>query len=1030
MSRTPGGREANLRHDFRARVSLGRMQPPTQAQGVTLPGAISDVSMTVIILLSGSTNPPSEDETMPEEAWITAIKLWRALPEEEKARRRWANIPRSVAASMAFAGQPVSLAVLEAEHAKRPMPSVRPRGTGSGMDAVQQSCSGPREHICRLNVDEVQLMEYENAIDERFTALTGNPPFPWQRALFERFCATDPTDRFPSTCDIPTGLGKTSVIAVWLLALAHHARQGSVGTFPRRLVYVVNRRTVVDQSTREAELLRKNLAKPELRDVAEALGGLASQSFESPLAISTLRGQFADNAEWRDDPARAAVVVGTVDMIGSRLLFSGYGRGFKSKPLHAALLGQDALLVHDEAHLESAFQCLIEAVHAEQQRNAWERGRFHVMALSATARSSAKPHSITDDDLKDPVVRERVHAKKAITFHDVDEKMVADRILEIAQQERFKDSGRTILIFVRQVKDALDISTKLSKARQKVQTLTGTLRGYERDQLVNDEIFARFLPRSDARTDGRMAEGTVYLVCTSAGEVGVNISADHLICDLSPFDSMAQRLGRVHRFGLPREHTASVEIVATTAEPKPDDLLGQRIGLTRRLLEKLDGDASPAALRQLPAEERLAAFSPQPMILPVGDILFDAWALTTIREPLPGRPSVAEYLHGVSEYEPPTTEVAWRQEVQTLVDHSEHYSESELSELLEDFPLKAHETLQDRTDRVADELVKIAERHPDDHVWIVDRHGRVRVQTLSKATSEQDKKRRVASLADCTVLLSPRAGGLSKGMLSGREPYAESERYDVADQWLDEHGRPRRGRTFEGVPRGMRIVRAIDLSQAPEIESDDTDKPKVWTWYVDPKSADDDGSRSARAAELLTDHLGKAAKHAAGIARKLVAPHYADAITKAAAWHDLGKRRRVWQRSIGNLKPEVLAKSGPGMKPREITAYRHEFGSLLDVAHEPEFQTLSPEAQDLVLHTIASHHGRARPHFPLEEAFDPERPTSRSIDVAREVPRRFARLQAHFGRWGLAYLESLVRTADALASQDIATSSEWREAAE
>ena len=51
------------------------------------------------------------------------------------------------------------------------------------------------------------------------------------------------------------------------------------------------------------------------------------QDSVAPLAISTLRGQFADNAEWRDDPARPAIITGTVDMIGSRLLFSGYAVG-------------------------------------------------------------------------------------------------------------------------------------------------------------------------------------------------------------------------------------------------------------------------------------------------------------------------------------------------------------------------------------------------------------------------------------------------------------------------------------------------------------------------------------------------------------------------------------------------------------------------------------------------------------------------------------------------------------------------------
>src|SRR4051812_949602 len=147
--------------------------------------------------------------------------------------------------------------------------------------------------------------------DSDFRILTENSPFPWQRALFERFVAND----FPKACDLPTGLGKTSVIAIWLLAVAVKP------ALPRRLVYVVKRRTVVDQSTSEAENLRKRLHLAEAEHLRRALAALAAVKNEHPVAISTLRGEFADNAEWRQDPSRPAIVVGTVDMIGSRLLF-------------------------------------------------------------------------------------------------------------------------------------------------------------------------------------------------------------------------------------------------------------------------------------------------------------------------------------------------------------------------------------------------------------------------------------------------------------------------------------------------------------------------------------------------------------------------------------------------------------------------------------------------------------------------------------------------------------------------------------
>jgi CRISPR-associated endonuclease/helicase Cas3 len=131
----------------------------------------------------------------------------------------------------------------------------------------------------------------------------------------------------------------------------------------------------------------------------------------------------------------------------------------------------------------------------------------------------------------------------------------------------------------------------------------------------------------------------------------------------------------------------------------------------------------------------------------------------------------------------------------------------------------------------------------------------------------------------------------------------------------------------------------------------------------------------------------------------------------------------IWQRSIGHHLPKVpeakdwLAKSGKGMKPQELTDYRHEFGSLIDVRKENAFVSLLPDEQELLLHLIAAHHGRGRPHFPANEAFDPERSAAEAAEAACEAPRRFAKLQRRYGRWGLAYLESLLRAADYAASE-------------
>ncbi|MGA7495215.1 MAG: type I-U CRISPR-associated helicase/endonuclease Cas3 [Isosphaeraceae bacterium] len=829
-----------------------------------------------------------------------------------------------------------------------------------------------------------------------FEALTGNAPFPWQEALYARFAAGDP----PPACNLPTGLGKTSVIPIWLIALA-----ANPANVPRRLVYVVNRRTVVDQATDEAVKIRQRLAdEPVLRD---RLQTLCADPDGVPLAISTLRGQFADNREWSADPSRPAVILGTVDMIGSRLLFSGYGLGFKTKPLHAGFLGQDALLVHDEAQLEPAFQELVVAIKQEQDR-CKEFRRFRVMELSATSRGS-DVFGLSEQDRAVPEVQKRIHATKILHLHvNDDEKKLADRLAELALQH--KDANRAVLVFARTVEAVEKIAEKLRKGTRegKVDTLTGTLRGKERDELVKKTVFRRFLPGAEAGGE------TVYLVCTSAGEVGVNISADDLVCDLSTFESMAQRFGRVNRFGT-RDDTR-VDVVHPK-EFDENDEYQSRLKRTLVLLRELNGDGNPDALANLDQTERLAAFSPPPTILPSSDILFDAWALTTIRDTLPGRPPVEPYLHGLSEQDPPQTQVAWREEVGLITGALRKQYKPE--DLLEDYPLKPHEILRDRSDRVFKHLVSLAAEYPGEPVWLLQQDGTVKPPLTLGELASKEKKDQINSQ---TVLLPPRVNGLKAGLMTG-DPKDVAD--DVADEWLDEKGRQRRARLWDQdeVPDGMRLIRTIDTRpDAEEEEEKDSDesggRKRFWYWYVRPGSADDEGSRTSRKAVTWEVHTVDVERNAESIVDKLPLPTgEREAIVVAAGHHDQGKKRVVWQRGIGNPNPRKwLAKSGVGMKPIELTEYRHEFGSLLDAMDQPDFQELDEHERDLVLHLIAVHHGFGRPHFPSALAFDPE-PKGKDVEaIAAEMPQRFARLQRKYGRWGLAYLESLLRAADYAAS--------------
>jgi CRISPR-associated endonuclease/helicase Cas3 len=68
------------------------------------------------------------------------------------------------------------------------------------------------------------------------------------------------------------------------------------------------------------------------------------------------------------------------------------------------------------------------------------------------------------------------------------------------------------------------------------------------------------------------------------------------------------------------------------------------------------------------------------------------------------------------------------------------------------------------------------------------------------------------------------------------------------------------------------------------------------------------------------------------------------------------------------------------------------------------------------MHLIATHHGRGRPHFP-KGGFDPDC-ESRSDEIHLKAIRRFACLQRKYSWWYLAWLENLLRCADAMASAD------------
>ena len=370
-------------------------------------------------------------------------------------------------------------------------------------------------------------MSVNDEFDSNFEGLKGFSPFEWQKHLYHDYFVKGD---IPTALDIPTGLGKTSVMVLWYLAWKTGA------AVPRRLVYVVDRRAVVDQATTEAEEIRKKSQDPTLR-------------------VSTLRGQYLDNKEWLADPAAPTIVVGTVDMVGSRLLFSGYGVTRKMRPYHAGLLGTDTLVVLDEAHLVPPFEKLLEAIAngAETFGPKAQRDReivppFKLFSLSATGRSERADRQNTfyllSDHWKDEAVRKRLEACKRLTIQTLDDaKKLVPKLAERAWHLGNEPAAR-VLVYCDRREDAVkvkgEIERKFKKEKREpvCELLVGGRRVFERDKLADWLKGRGFI--GDANEPPQQP---IFLIATSAGEVGIDLDADHMVCDLVEWERMVQRLG-------------------------------------------------------------------------------------------------------------------------------------------------------------------------------------------------------------------------------------------------------------------------------------------------------------------------------------------------------------------------------------------------------------------------------------------------------------------------------------------------------
>lgn len=372
-------------------------------------------------------------------------------------------------------------------------------------------------------------MEAPQSPAERFkaeyVARRGNPPFPWQLAAAETLGERWPTLAYVS---VPTGCGKTCIVDLW------HSCSPR-----RRLVYVINRRIVVESVYDYARKLPDEIKVSQLR------GGLPPD----------------ERAEWWMWPEERQALVSTVDQAGSALLGQAYGQSRKTAPILQGLVGTDALWVVDEAHLETPF--------VKTLRDCRQAGAdIDIVFMSATPDdlpAEIPVFGLTEADHKHPVLSRRIR-KDRLAPRDHPKGKGPQALADEAR--RLREAGSSVVLVVcNTVKTARQTFERLRKEGDEAELMTGRVRPKDRDaqlQRILPRIGAGTRPARqanpknmaqldlfDAQERGAPQErAPLYVVATSAVEVGADIDCDALVGEECEDESQQiQREGRVNRLG-------------------------------------------------------------------------------------------------------------------------------------------------------------------------------------------------------------------------------------------------------------------------------------------------------------------------------------------------------------------------------------------------------------------------------------------------------------------------------------------------
>ena len=916
-----------------------------------------------------------------------------------------------------------------------------------------------------------------------FREITGHEPRDYQVRLAERLASGTP----PSHLSVPTGMGKTfAVLLGWLYALTQDAEQASrrrrTRKVPLRLHLVVDRRAVVDDSFEAAQRIRTALRegageRSAVRHVAEALRSIFEIPAEAEvLEVRRLRGGLADAdrdlTEHTRYPSRPAIIVGTLDMTVSRLLFRGYQLSPYRRSIDAALTGMDALWVLDEAHLSVQALTTLSVLRNEESRLEDRCGgsvpSLQVMPMTATpttllgseqevGQEPAPGLSLDweEECRLDPQLGARWAHRDSVPVdvHCVEGKAAAALTEQACIRMKELSQGESLVVFCNTLATVKKVVAELKKQARKLGDQAPRL-----DVMVggmparrSEDTVKRLSPYRTGAEGRQDAQATV-VVATSTLEVGADLDFTHLLTESCQAGSLVQRLGRVNRVGA--RPGGSVAIVHSTTSKDP--IHG---GAADAVVELIDGATTLGEvvkrLDEADGREDLVNAAQVPVVIPPN--VFAAYLRTMgSRNDAPVHP----WIRPLADPRPDAF-IVFRKSVGDLADVSPEALQEDLtrwrpdlraeawsvplsdardvaSQALKKHPLVIIDPTSEEEPRVLKagaslpdlvpgQIIVMAPGH-DSHPYGLEGAGRdCSGQHVMPGATAEEVSKELASIAKGTdqgpgcrqaVILTD----LSGGGLRTDDPYADL---------LEEVA-------LLTVPSGWQID--DDVIGA--------DSPHPWLRLRLAEAAADRpaGTEDDTDERTLCGHGDQVGERAGQWARAIGLPEsLVEDLVTAGRHHDDGKADLRMQAALGAAvdesgflvleDPEEQNRRTPLSKSRLPRRYwsrsmrmagvpsgwRHEAASADRLEEQLERGEQTAHDPDLVMHLVLSHHGRFRGPGPvcLPEYGTAPRHQDPNDPSWAEAVSRFHRLNDRYGPYTLALIETILRLADWNVSQEL-----------